>query len=351
MNDLVPMPSDDIETVVGRLFEQVSSLIEETRRSVSRQVNTALALKNWHTGKLISTAILHDDRADYGKRVVASLAQQLTARFGRGYEVSNLRRMVQFAREFPDEQIVVSLIRELSWTHILALLPLQSDEARTFYARQATEQRLSVQELRNSISRKAFERREIANAQAPVGSAVPLDTFKDPYILDFLGLKGAYQEHDLEEAILRELQQFILEVGKGFAFVGRQVRMPMNDKDYYLDLLFYSRPMRRLVAVELKIGEFIPEYEGQMRFYLKWLDKYDRGPGEDAPIGLILCTAADRDQVELMELHKDNIVVAEYWTKLLPKEQLEERLKEILRDAKERIARRSLPTTPEATDT
>ena len=350
MNDLVPLPSDNIETVVGRLFEQVSSLIEETRRSVSRQVNTALVLANWHIGRLISTAILQETRADYGKQILASVAQELTARYGSGYDATNLSRMVKFSQEFPDEQIVASLAQQLSWTHFRELIPLKSVEARDFYAQEVADKRLSVRELRHAISRKAYERREIANSQIPEGSGLPLDTFKDPMLLDMLGLKGAYQERDLEEAILRDLQQFILEVGKGFAFVGRQVRMSMNDKDYYLDLLFYSRPMRRLVAVELKIGEFIPEYEGQMRFYLKWLDKYDRGPGEDAPIGLILCTSADRDQVELMELHKDNIVVAEYWTKLLPKDQLEERLKEILRDAKERIARRSLPTTPEATD-
>jgi len=162
-----------------------------------------------------------------------------------------------------------------------------------------------------------------------------------------LGLTGAYLETDLEEAILRELERFLLEVGRGFAFVGRQVRMPMGTKDYRFDLLFYSRPLPRLVAVELKIGEFAPEYEGQMRFYLKWLDKYERGENEQAPIGLILCTSADRDQVELMELNKDNIVVAEYWTDLLPKKELEARLQVILRDAQERVARRALPGSPD----
>jgi predicted nuclease of restriction endonuclease-like (RecB) superfamily len=203
--------------------------------------------------------------------------------------------------------------------------------------------RLGVRELGTAIGRKAFERREIANAQIPEGSAVPLDAFRDPMLLDMLTLKDSYLEADLEEAILRDLEVFLLEVGHGFAFVGRQIRMPMGSKDYHLDLLFYSRPLSRLVAVELKIGEFIPEHEGQMRFYLKWLNRHERGDNEEAPIGLILCTSANRDQVELMELHKDNIVVAEYWTELLPKKELEDRLQTIMRDARERVARRALP--------
>ena len=133
MNDLVPMPSDDIETVVGRLFEQVSSLIEETRRSVSRQVNTALVLANWHIGQLISTAILRETRADYGKQIVATLAHQLTARYGSGYDPTNLSRMVQFARQVPGS-ILATPWQELSWSYIKVLLPIKSQEARIFYA-------------------------------------------------------------------------------------------------------------------------------------------------------------------------------------------------------------------------
>ena len=250
--------------------------------------------------------------------------------------------MVKFARQFP-EGILATLSPELSWSHIRELLPLKTQEARLFYASEVTEKRLGVRDLRQAISRRAYERREIANAQIPLGSAMPLDAFKDPMMLDLLGLKDSYAEADLEQAILHELESFLLEVGRGFAFVGRQVRMPMGEEDYHLDLLFYSRPLSRLVAVELKIGKFIPEYEGSMKFYLKWLDRHERGPGEESPLGLILCTSANRDQIELMELHKDNIVVAEYWTDLLPKKALEERLHQILREAKERVARRTQP--------
>lgn len=226
----------------------------------------------------------------------------------------------------------------------MALLPLKSDEARRFYADQVVAGRLSVRELKRAIQRKAYERREIANSQIEPGSMVPADTFSDPYLLDFLGLHDGYAEADLEAAILRDLEAFLLEVGAGFSFVARQKRMIIDGDDFHLDLLFFSRPLRRLVAVELKIGKFDARHEGQMKLYLKWLNRYERAEGEETPIGLILCTEASREQVELLEMHKDGIVVAEYWTALPPRHELEQRLQAILRDARERLARRALPS-------
>ncbi|MCL2471517.1 MAG: PDDEXK nuclease domain-containing protein [Propionibacteriaceae bacterium] len=324
------------------LFKQAACLIDDARSAIAYHANTVQVVMYWQLGKLIDTAILDQGRADYGKHIVATLSRKLTGRYGSGFDTGSLRRMVQFVRECPEETLS-TLPPQVGWSHVKELLPLKEPEAWRFYLGEVADKRLGVRELRWAISRKAFERRQIANSQIPEGSAVPLDTFRDPMLLDMLGLTDAYLEADLEEAILRELEKFLLEVGRGFAFVGRQVRMPMGTKDYRLDLLFYSRPLSRLVAVELKIGEFTPEYEGQMRFYLKWLDKYERGENEQAPIGLILCTSADREQVELMELHKDNIVVAEYWTDLLPKKELEARLQVMLRDVQERVARRALP--------
>jgi len=200
------------------------------------------------------------------------------------------------------------------------------------------------------IGRKAFERREIADSQIPEGSVVPLDAFRDPMLLDMLGLADTYLERDLEAAIIRELEPFLLEVGRGWAFIERQKRMTFDGDDYHLDLLFFSRPLRRLIAVELKVGKFKPAYKGQMDFYLKWLDRYDREPGEESPIGLILCAEANRDQIELLELHKDGIVVAEYWTALPPKAELEAKIREIYRAAQERIARRQVLTAAEDDD-
>lgn len=219
---------------------------------------------------------------------------------------------------------------------------MPTPEARDFYIEQALTARLSVRALRELIGRQGFERKEIANAQTPGGSTVPADTFRAPYFLDFLGLKNAYQERDVEEAIIRDMEAFLLEIGNGWAFVARQKRMTIDADDYYLDLLFYSRPLHRLIAVELKVGRFQAAYKGQMELYLKWLDRYERQEGEESPIGLILCTETSREQVELLEMHKDGIVVAEYWTALPPKAELQARIGAIYRAAAERVARRAI---------
>lgn len=329
-------PADD-------LVERVSLLVDEARQAVASYANTTSTMAYWRVGSLIDSEVLDRERADYGAQIVVTLSRQLVGRYGRNFEEKNLRRMVQFARLFPDPEIVVTLSRQLSWSHFLALLPLRSEEARAFYAQEALTARWTVRELRAAIRRKAYERREIANAQVESGSMVPGDTFSDPYLLDFLGLHDGYSEADLEAAILRDLEAFLLEVGTGFSFVERQKRMIIDGDDFHLDLLFYSRPLRRLVAVELKLGKFDARHEGQMKLYLKWLNRYERQEGEEAPIGLILCTEASREQIELLEMHKDGIVVAEYWTALPPKAELEQRLAAILRDARERLARRALP--------
>jgi predicted nuclease of restriction endonuclease-like (RecB) superfamily len=252
--------------------------------------------------------------------------------------------MVQFARLFSDIEIVTPLATQLSWTHFCELIRIKTEEARLYYANDAATRHLSKMELRRQISRKAYERQEIANAALTEQAIIPFNTFKDPYLLDILGLKENFLEADLEKAILIGLEAFILEFGHGFSFVERQKRMTMDDDDFTLDLLFYHRVLKRLVAVELKVGKFVPHYKGQMEFYLKWLNRYERQEGENEPIGLILCTQASRNQIELLEMNKAGIAVAEYWTNLPPKELLEEKIRSILHEARERLARRkSLP--------
>ncbi|RRD53427.1 DUF1016 family protein [Buchananella hordeovulneris] len=315
-----------VRGVERELLTRASEVIEEGQAAAARQTNLALTLTFWRLGRLVGEEVLGSERAAYGEQIVVSLGRQLVERYGRSYEEKNLRRMVQFAEQFPDEQIVVSLGRQLSWTHFRTLLPLKSPEARAFYVQEAVSQGLSVRGLRHLISRKAFERREIANAQVAGGAGVPRDAFRDPYLLDFLGLEETFLERDLEAAIVRDMEAFLLEAGNGFAFVERQKRMIIDDDDYHLDLLFFSRPLRRLVAVELKIGKFKAAFEGQMKLYLKWLDRYERRAGEESPIGLILCTETGREQIELLEMHRDGIVVAEYWTALPPKAELQARI-------------------------
>jgi len=324
------------------LAEEISKLIEESQSRALIQANSTITLLFWHIGNRINKEILNNKRAHYGKQIVVSLAQQLSVKYGRSFEEKNLRRMVQFAEQFSDNQIVVTLSRQLSWSHILILLPLKDNEAKIFYANTVATQSLGVRELRKKIANKEFERSAIANIQNTSNHPGIHDNFKDPYFLDFLGLKQTYLEKDLEQAILRELEAFILELGKGFAFVERQKRMIIDNEDFHLDLLFYHRNLRRLVAVELKLGKFEAKHKGQMELYLKWLDRYEKKEGELPPIGLILCAESSREQIELLEMHKDGIMVAEYWTELPPKKELEQKIHNIMIEAKERIQRNKL---------
>ena len=347
--DLTPFQTiaESVSAEGGELVEQVSALIDQAQAFAAAQVNATLTLRNWYIGRLIDVAVLREGRAGHDQELVASLAQQLTARYGRGYDRTNLYRMVRFSQQFTEPELVASLAQQVSWTHFRELLPLATDDARAFYVREIIDRHLSVRDLRYAISRKAFERREIADSQIPEGSAVPLDAFRDPVLLDMLGLADTFLERDLEAALRHDMEAFLLEVGRGWAFVERQKRMTFDGDDYYLDLLFYSRPLRRLIAVELKVGKFKPSYQGQMNFYLKWLDRHERQADENPPIGLILCTEASRDQIELLELHKDGIVVAEYWTTLPPKAELQARIQAVYREAQERIARRQLTAAAE----
>ena len=322
------------------LFATVSGLIEEARRTLARQASSTTVYLFWRIGQQVNGEILNHQRAEYGQKIVSSLATQLVASYGRSFEARNLRRMMQFAEQFPDFGIVSAVTTQLSWTHVVEVLPLKTPEARLFYLKEAATRQLGTRELRQLIARKGFERQEIANSQLTEGSAIPLDTFKDPYLLDVLGLHDGFLEADLEAAVLRELESFILELGGGFTFVERQKRMIIDGEDFHLDLLFFHRRLRRLVAVELKIGKFEAAHKGQMELYLGWLNRYERQEGENAPIGLILCSGKNRERIELLQLDQDNIMVAEYWTAFPERPVLERKIHALLASAREQVARR-----------
>ena len=324
------------------LFNDLSTLIEQSQQQVTAQANSTLTILFWHVGNRINTEILKDKRADYGKQIVSTLSTQLENKYGRNFTEKNVRRMIQFAEQFADNSIVVTLSRQLSWSHFLVLIPLKTMNAKLFYAQESASQALGVRDLRKQIATKTFERTQIANLQNKSSNTNIYNSFKDPYLLDFLGLQNTYLEKDLEIAILKELEKFILELGKGFAFVERQKRMIIDGDDFYLDLLFYHRNLKRLVAIELKLGKFEAKHKGQMELYLKWLDKYEKADGELPPVGLILCAESSREQIELLEMHKDGIMVAEYWTDLPPKKQLEQKVHSLLIEAKERIERNKI---------
>ncbi len=324
------------------LFKDLAEIIEQGKQQSVVHVNSVLTLTYWHVGKKINEHVLTNKRAEYAQEIVPKLSEWLKSKYGRSFDVKNIYRMMQFADKFSNFEIVVTLSRQLTWSHFVTLIPLNKMDQINFYAEKIASESWSVRETRKQIERKAFERKELVNIQVSDDFPEIRTNFKDPYFLDFLGLKDGYLENDLEGAIIKELELFILELGKGFAFVERQKRMIIDGEDHSLDLLFFNRKLQRLVAVELKLDKFKAAHKGQMELYLKWLDKYERQENENAPIGLILCAGKSNEQIELLEMHKDGIMVAEYWTELPPKKELEEKLHSLLIEARARIENNKL---------
>jgi predicted nuclease of restriction endonuclease-like (RecB) superfamily len=276
----------------------------------------------------------------------------LSAEFGPGFGRANLFTMLQFAELFPDTEIVAALRQQLGWTHFKLLIPLKDDLKRDFYAEMCRIERWSTRTLRQKIDGMLYERtalskkpdqliRQELDALRAEDKLTSDLVFQDPYVLDFLGLKDTYSEKDLENAILREIERFLLELGAGFAFVERQKRLTLDGDDYYIDLLFYHRRLRRLVIIELKLGDFKPADTGQVELYLRWLDRHERQPGEERPVAIILCAGKKAETVEYLDLERSGIHVAEYLVELPPRELLQQRFHEAVARARARLEHRS----------
>ncbi len=332
------------------LLGDIRHLIEAAREQTARAVNSTLALMYWQIGKRIREDVLENERAEYGKEILQTLSVELTSEYGNGFTRSSLSRMMSFAEGFPDERIVAALSQQLSWSHFIELIPLEDGLKRDFYAEMCRIERWSVRTLRHKIDHLLYERTAVAKkpdllikqdiAALRDGDRLTPDMiFRDPYFLDFLGLTGHHVERDVEDAILRELEAFILELGTDFAFVARQKRISIDGEDYYLDLLFYHRRLRCLVAIDLKLGRFQAADKGQMELYLRWLEQHDTQSGEEPPIGLILCADKSEEHVELLRLKDSSIRVARYLTELPPKKLLEKKLHQAISLARERLTR------------
>jgi predicted nuclease of restriction endonuclease-like (RecB) superfamily len=344
------LPSLGSKLVNVSLFAEIRSLIESARQRVAVSINAELSLLYWNIGRLINNHILKNKRAEYGKQVIVDLAERLTKEYGRGWSKQQLKQCVWFAKIFPDEQISYTVCNQLTWTHLIAIIPIADELKRDFYIEMCKMENWSVRTLRERIDSMLYERTAISKKPqltikndlsllSKENKLTPDMVFKDPYFLDFLGLKDTFSEDDLESAILIELQQFIIEFGTDFAFVSRQKRITIDDEDYYMDLLFYHRRLKRLVVIELKLGEFKAKYKSQMEVYLRYLEKYESIEGENTPIGLILCSGKKQKQelVELLELDKSGIRVAEYLTELPSKKLLEEKLIKAIQLAKNKL--------------
>ncbi len=324
-------------TPTPALLGELRQLIEGSRQRAAVAVNQELILLYWQLGTRIRRDILNDERAGYGKQIMATLSRELTAEFGRGFSKRNLHHMVRFAEVFPDEQIVHALRTQLTWTHLRELIAIDDPLKRQFYTEMCRIERWSSRTLTARVNGMLFERTALAkrpdavisrdlDALQQTDQLTPDLVFRDPYLLDFLGLRGDHSEAELEAAILRDLEAFLLELGTGFSFVARQKRMQIGPDDYYLDLLFFHRRLRALVAVELKLGRFDARDKGQMELYLRWLDRHERQPGESPPLGMILCSDRNEEQVELLELSEGRLRVASYLTELPPRALLERKL-------------------------
>jgi predicted nuclease of restriction endonuclease-like (RecB) superfamily len=337
-----------------QLLAELRQMIDAARSRVAMAANAELTLLYWRIGRRIHSEVLHGERAGYGKAIVATLSQHLVSDYGRGFTYTALTRMAAFFECFADEEIVATLSQQLSWSHFTELLPLKNALQREYYAEMCRIERWSVRTLRERIDSMLYERtalsrkpdeliaRELSGLR-DAERVTPELIMRDPYMLDFLGLHDTYTEDDLETAILREMESFLLELGAGFSFVSRQKRIQLDGDDFYLDLLFYNRKLKRLVAIELKVGAFKAEFKGQMELYLRWLDKHEREQDELPPLGIILCTGKKSEQIELLEMDRSGIHVAEYLTALPSRELLGQRLHLATRRAKLQLEQRVPP--------
>jgi predicted nuclease of restriction endonuclease-like (RecB) superfamily len=344
------------DVYVESLIRELGELIENAQRQVAVTANAALTTLYWQVGRRVRTDVLEGRRAEYGGKLLATIGRKLQSRYGRSFGEKSLHHMIRFAEAFPDAEIVSALRRRLSWSHFRQLIYIPDELKRDFYAEMCRVEGWSTRVLAQKVSGMLYERTALSKKPEETirhelavlrekGDVSPTLVFQDPYMLDFLQLSDSYSERDLESAILREIERFVLELGSGFAFVERQKRITLDGDDYYIDLLFFHRRMRRLVAVELKIGDFKPADSGQMELYLRWLDKHERQTSEEPPLGIILCAGKKRETVEYLDLDARGIHVAEYLTELPRREILQERLRRAIEAARSRLVRSPDPNS------
>jgi predicted nuclease of restriction endonuclease-like (RecB) superfamily len=343
--EIAPQQPFNVESL---LFNDVCGIIDNTRERLATTINAEICLLHWHIGSRIKTDILDDKRAEYGKQVVKNLAAKLTERYGKGWSDRKLLHCIRAAYIFSEDEIIYATRIQLSWTHLRSLMFIDNEQKRSFYMEMIRVEHWDTRTLDEKIDSLLYERAALSqkpediiakelNQIRSTGVLTPDVVFRSSYFLDTLGLADVYSEKDLEDAILINLQSFIKEIGSDFAFLDRQRRITVDAVDYKIDLLFFHRSMRRLVAIDLKLGKFKPSHEGQMRLYLRYLNKNDRKEGEESPIGLILCSEGNTEHIEYLMLEEGDIRVAQYFTQLPDKTVISEKLSKAIAIAKEQL--------------
>ncbi len=327
-----PLPSNEVEPI----YEKISAVLADARNAAWRAVNTAMVTAYWEIGRVIVEEEQHGrERAEYGRSLVENVSERLSKEFGRGFSVSNMWDMRAFYLAYP---ILQTVPVELSWTHYRLLLHIEKSEARSFYEKEAVAARWSTRELSRQISSLLFERLALSRDKAGLlelankGHDVqnPTDLVKDPYVLEFTGIPESTKllESTLEQALITRLQEFLLELGKGFSFVGRQQRIKVGREHFYIDLVFYNRFTKSFVLVDLKVGKLTHQDIGQMQMYVNYYKRDVTTPEENPPIGIVLCAEKDAAVVRYT-LPDDNnqIFVSKYKLYLPTEEELVRELK------------------------
>ena len=352
MSQLSDEQYKNVSDAAEHLSSEIREIVQMRKTQAALAVNAAQVLLYRDIGEYLVTKGLQEEQSKYGKAIVKEISRVLTAEYGPGFTAASLSRMMNFFLKFPDTEKVLHFCKRLTWSHFVELVPIDDDLKREFYAVMCYNEQWTVRVLRERKNSMLFERTAISKRPeltikndlavlSEEGKMSPDLFYRDPYILDFLGLKDTYSEKDLENAILDELEKFILEFGSDFAFMARQKHFILDGEDKYMDLVFYHRSLHRLVLVELKLGKFEPEFKGQVELYLRWLDKHERLEGEESPIALILCAEKPKETIELLELDHGSIRVAEYLVKMPPKDVLEEKLSKAVELAKKRLEMRA----------
>ena len=338
-------------SVTDELYGDVCQIIDGARNRIATYLNTEVCMTNWYIGKRIKEDVLYNQRAEYGKQILGTLSVRLTEKYGNGWSISKLQHCVRAAYTFSEEEIRYATHTQLNWTHLRILMGIKDPLERQFYAQMCSAEHWDTRTLDEKIDRQLYQRTAISRKPEELIKKeleeakqschlLPDMVFRSSYFLDMLGLPDIFTEKDLESAIITQIEDFIRELGSDFTFVARQKRISVDATDYYLDLLFFHRELRRLVAIDLKLGKFKPEHEGQMMLYLRYLNQNERKHWEESPIGLILCSEGNTEHIEYLMLDEDSpIKVAQYYTKLPDKKLLSAKLKKAIAIAKEHYSK------------
>ena len=334
----------EIENIHQDVFDNIKQLMDQARNRVSREVNTILVQTYWEIGRIIVEDEQGNlERAEYGKKLIADLSKRLTKEYGKGFSRANLQNMRSFYLLYP---ICQTLSGKLSWSHYCELLSVSDEKKRSFYEKETVQASWSVRELKRQIKTSLFERLLLSSGDENKQKVLDLalkgneinkasDIVKDPYVFEFLGLpeEKLTMESDLEKSLITHIEKFLLELGKGFMYVGSQQRITLGNTHYYVDMVFYNKLLKSYVLIELKTGKLMPEAVGQLNMYLNYYKTEVNDETDNEPIGIILCTDKDSIQAEYALGNLSNQIFASKYTLYIPdREVLEEQVERVLRD-------------------